>query len=305
MTQARRVTAGLAIIGRMKASHCEQLDIRGLRYNVRHWGAADAPAVFFLHGWMDSSATFQFLVDALAHDWHVIAPDWRGYGASEWLGRPYWFPDYYGDLDALLAHYSPDRPARIVGHSMGAAISSTYAGVRPERVAQLVMMDFLGLSTTSDTDAPGQLAGWLDNLRKEQPVRCYPDHDTFARRLQLANPRLSDARAAFLARNVSRTLPDGRVTMAGDPWHKVASPVRYQAGDVMASWRGIRAPVLMMLADKGYVAERFAGEPAEIERRLACFADMRRVTITDSGHNLQHDQPEQVAAAIEGFLARD
>ncbi|NMG44726.1 alpha/beta fold hydrolase [Aromatoleum toluvorans] len=289
----------------MKASLCEQLDIRGLRYNVRHWGSADAPAVFFLHGWMDTSATFQFLVDALAHDWHVIAPDWRGYGASEWLGRPYWFPDYYGDLDALLAHYSPDRPARLVGHSMGAAISSAYSGVRPDRVAQLVMMDFLGLTATAEDDAPAQLAGWLDNLRKEQPLRGYADHDAFARRLQLANPRLTGAKAAFLARHVSRTLPDGQVTMAGDPWHKVPSPVRYQAGDVMAAWRGIKAPVLMMLADKGYVAERFADAPAEIERRLACFADMRRVTITDSGHNLQHDQPEQVAAAIEAFLARD
>ena len=305
MTQARRVTAGLAIIGGMKASHCEQLDIRGLRYNVRHWGAADAPAVFFLHGWMDNSATFQFLVDALAHDWHVIAPDWRGYGASEWLRRPYWFPDYYGDLDALLQHYSPDRPARIVGHSMGAAISSAYAGVRPERVAQLVMMDFLGLTATVDQDAPAQLVGWLDNLRKEQPIRGYPDHDAFARRLRMVNPRLTEARAAFLARNVTRLLPDGQVTMGGDPWHKVPSPVRYQADDVMACWRGIKAPILMLLADKGYVVERFAKTPAEIERRLACFANMRRVTITESGHNLQHDQPEQVAAAIEGFLARD
>lgn len=299
------MSAGLAIIGRMKASHCEQLDIRGLRYNIRHWGAADAPVVFFLHGWMDSSATFQFVVDALQQEWHVIAPDWRGYGQSEWIHRPYWFPDYYGDLDALLAHYSPDRPARLVGHSMGAAISSPYAGVRPDRVRQLVMMDFLGLTATDEADAPGQLSAWLDNLRKEQPTRSYPDHETFARRLMLVNPRLTANRAAFLARNVTRTLPDGQLTMGGDPWHKVPSPLRYQARDVMAAWRGIKAPVLMLLADKGYVTERFAGDPDEIERRLACFADLRRVEITDSGHNLQHDQPEQVAAAIEAFLARD
>ena len=286
-------------------SRGEQLDIRGLRYNVRHWGAPDAPVAFFLHGWMDASATFQFVVDALAHDWHVIAPDWRGYGDSEWLGRAYWFPDYYGDLDALLAHYSPDRPARIVGHSMGAGIAGAYAGARPERVAQLVMMDFLGLTTTGPDEAPGQLARWLDNLRSGQPTRTYPDHDAFARRLMQANPRLTEARAAFLARHVSRVLPDGRLTMAGDPWHKVPSPIRYNAGDAMTCWRAIKAPVLMLLADKGYVAERFADEPAEIERRLACFADMRRETITESGHNLQHDQPEQVAAAIEAFLRRD
>src|SRR5690554_7861280 len=83
----------------------EHLSIRGLRYHIRRWGPADAPRVFMLHGWMDTSVTFQFVVEALAQDWQVIAPDWRGHGGSDWLGRAYWFPDYYADLDALLAHY--------------------------------------------------------------------------------------------------------------------------------------------------------------------------------------------------------
>ncbi|NMG75678.1 alpha/beta fold hydrolase [Aromatoleum diolicum] len=286
-------------------SRCEQLDIRGLRYNVRHWGTPDAPVVFFLHGWMDTSATFQFVVDALKQDWHVIAPDWRGYGESEWLRRPYWYPDYYGDLDALLAHYSPDRPARLVGHSMGAGISSAYAGVRPARVAQLVMMDFLGLTTTRPHEAPGHITRWLDSLQSDPPQRNYPDHDAFARRLLQVNPRLTAERAAFLAHTVSRTLPDGQVTMGGDPWHRVASPVRYQSDDALEAWRAIEAPVLLLLSDQGYVLKRFGETPDEIERRLACFANLQRVTVTDSGHNLQHDQPEQVAAALEAFLRRD
>ena len=79
-------------------STTEHITIRGLRYGIRHWGNASAPKVFFLHGWMDTSATFQFVVDALKQSWHVIAPDWRGYGQSQWLSRPYWFPDYYADL---------------------------------------------------------------------------------------------------------------------------------------------------------------------------------------------------------------
>jgi len=36
-----------------------------------------------LHGWMDVSASFQFVVDAFERDWHVVAPDWRGFGLSE------------------------------------------------------------------------------------------------------------------------------------------------------------------------------------------------------------------------------
>ncbi|KON81754.1 alpha/beta hydrolase [Azoarcus sp. PA01] len=286
-------------------SRCEQLDVRGLRYNVRHWGAADAPPVFFLHGWMDNSATFQFVVAALAQDWHVIAPDWRGYGASEWLRRPYWFPDYYADLDALLAHYSPHRPARLVGHSMGGNIAGVYSGVRPQRVSQVAMLDVLGLKDGSADEAPKRLAQWLDAVPADPQLRRYADHDALARRLQQANPRLTEERAAFLARNVSRVLPDGQVEMACDPWHKTAAPAPYRLGDTLACWRTITAPVLLLISDQGYVLDRFPAASDDYRERLACFADVRVATVTDAGHNLQHDQPEQVAAALESFLLRD
>ena len=59
----------------MTPSRSENLTNRGLRTHVRHWGRAGAPKLFMAHGWMDVSASFQFVVDALAGDWHVIAHD--------------------------------------------------------------------------------------------------------------------------------------------------------------------------------------------------------------------------------------
>ncbi len=285
-------------------SRAEQIDVRGLRYNVRHWGPEGAPEVFLLHGWMDASATFQFVVDALRETWHVIAPDWRGYGATEWLGRPYWFPDYYADLDCLLAHYSPDRPARVVGHSMGASIASIYAGVRPGRVARLAMLDFLGLKPPAEDDAPTLIGNWLAAMRTEPKMRGYPSHAALARRLRAVNPRLSVERAAFLAQTVSRFGADGQVEMACDPWHKIPAPAVYRVEDAMASWRRIVAPVLLLIADEGFVHERFGSDSEELRRRMACFAALESSTIVDSGHNLQHDQPEAVASALEAFLLR-
>ncbi len=285
-------------------STTEQLTVRGLRYNVRRWGPAQAPRVFMLHGWMDASATFQFVVEALAQDWQVIAPDWRGYGATDWLGRAYWFPDYYADLDALLAHYSPDAPAQVVGHSMGASIAAVYAGLRPARVARLAMLDFLGLKPPADEDPAEHLRTWLDAQRETPRLRAYPDHAALARRLCSANPRLTAERADFLARHVGRVRDDGQVEMACDPWHKVPSPFLYRVDDAMAAWRRITAPVLMLEAAEGYVRQRFGDDPDEYRRRLACFAHVRVETIGDADHNLQHDQPARVAAALEGFLLR-
>ncbi|MBA3904874.1 MAG: alpha/beta hydrolase, partial [Rhodocyclaceae bacterium] len=55
----------------MKTSTSEFLTIRGLRHHVRIWGPPHAPKVFLLHGWMDVSASFQFLVDAFSREWRI------------------------------------------------------------------------------------------------------------------------------------------------------------------------------------------------------------------------------------------
>lgn len=299
-----------------RPSTTEQIVIRGVRHNIRHWrvpggrdghagrAGQDAPVVFFLHGWMDASPTFQFVVDALLSDWHVIAPDWRGYGDSEWLLRPYWFSDYYADLHEILAYYSPERPARLVGHSMGANIAAIYAGACPGRVAQLVMLDFLGLKPAVN-DAPVLIGKWLRHLSRTPAGSVYADSEAFAARFMQMNPRLSRARAQFLARHLGRRRDDGRIEMACDPWHRVPSPLPYHAEDNLASWRRIAAPVLLMIADHGYAMLRFGSDPAEFKRRVDCFHDVRLVRVAEAGHNLQHDQPERVAQAIEAFLTRD
>ena len=284
-----------------RPSTLEHISVRGLRYGIRHWGDPSAPTVFFLHGWMDSSATFQFVVDSLKQSWHVIAPDWRGYGQSDWLSRPYWFPDYYADLHCILDHYAQD-PVRLVGHSMGANIASIYAGLRPDRISQLVMMDFLGLAVPGDTDGSTQLNHWLSEVFQVPAMRGYKDHDALARRLLSVNPRLSGPRATFLSQSVSRVAPDGLVYMACDPWHKIPSPMLYRVEDSLSSWRRITAPVLMLMADQGFVQQRFGADAVEMERRLACFKDRQVTAISGAGHNIQHDQPEQVAGALDGWL---
>ena len=139
----------------MKPSRSSYLDLRGLRFHLREWGPAGAPKIFMLHGWMDVSATFQFLVDALRGDWHVIAPDWRGFGRSASAGDCYWFPDYLADLDAILAACAPAETPSLLGHSMGGNVACMYAGVRPGRVARVVALDAFGLA-----DRPATSLGW-------------------------------------------------------------------------------------------------------------------------------------------------
>lgn len=87
----------------MKESRSQFVPIRGLRYHIRTWGDPHSPKLFLLHGWMDVSASFQFLVDALRREWCVFAPDWRGFGLTEWPQDGYWFADYLADLTPSCA----------------------------------------------------------------------------------------------------------------------------------------------------------------------------------------------------------
>ena len=149
----------------MKPSDSEFLEIRGLRYHVRRWPRDGAPRMFLLHGWMDVSASFQFVVDALPREWDVYAPDWRGYGLTQWGGSDcYWFADYIADLDRLLEILQPDAPVNLVGHSLGGNVAAMYAGIRPQRVAKLVNLEGFGLAPTLPEQAPRRYARWLDEL---------------------------------------------------------------------------------------------------------------------------------------------
>ena len=120
----------------MKESRSEFVDARGVRLHVRRWGSPDAPMLFMLHGWMDMSASFQFVVDALAGDWQVLAPDARGFGLSDWPvaqkgGGHYYFPDYLADLDVLLDQFARGvqvRELEVVGADLEEAFVSLTSG---------------------------------------------------------------------------------------------------------------------------------------------------------------------------------
>ena len=290
----------------MQASRSTFLPVRGLRMHVRHWGREGAPKLFMVHGWMDVSASFQFVVDCLQGDWHVIAPDWRGFGLSERTASDtYWFPDYLADLEALLDHYSPDAPVDLLGHSMGGNVAGLYAGIRPARVRRLINLEGFGMPRTQPDQAPRQYARWLDGLRAPAVLRSYPSQQAVAARLQKTNPRLSDQRAQYLSQHWAAPNAAGEWEILGDPAHKQPGPLLYQLDEVMACWSAITAPVLWVEADDTNMWQWMGPKEqarAEVDRRLAHLRTVRTHMMANAGHMLHHDQPEALAQLIDAFL---
>lgn len=290
----------------MKPSRSEFLTVRGLRSHIRHWGREGATKIFMVHGWMDVSASFQFVVDCLQQDWHVIAPDWRGFGLSERTqSDTYWFADYVADLDAILDHYAPGEAVNLLGHSMGGNVVNVYAGVRPGRVRRLINLEGFGLPATRPEDSPKRYAKWLDELREPPVLKSYPNRQAVAARLQKTNPRLPDERADFLSQHWSAPNAAGEWEILGDPQHKKPSPLLYHVEEVLACSRAITAPVMWVEAEDTNMWQWMGPKEqarAEVDRRLSYLANVTAHMMPDAGHMLHHDQPELLARMIEDFV---
>ena len=279
------------------------LELRGLRVHVRSWGESGATPLLLLHGWMDNSASFQFLADALGPGWHLTAPDWRGFGLSEWApGGVYAYTDYLADLDALVTALDPGAPMQVLGHSLGGYLACMYAAVRPQRVAKLINVEGMGLHAREGAEAPAYLAQWLDELGNSRMPKSYPSFEELARRILRDNPWLTEERALFVARHWATEITAGVVTLLADPGHGRMLPDLFRLDEARALWGAIEAPVLWVEAEESRNTERHHITPEGLLERRGSIRDVTLARVARAGHMAHMEQPEALAALVREFL---
>src|SRR5512132_2504317 len=131
----------------------------GLTYHVLEWDGPGELTFVLVHGFADLGYMWTAVAERLAPHGHVIAPDLRGHGDSDWIGPGgyYHFMDYVADLDDVIRQLARPRVV-LVGHSMGGSVASYYAGTRPERVAALALLEGLGPPDMAGSDGPTRTA---------------------------------------------------------------------------------------------------------------------------------------------------
>jgi pimeloyl-ACP methyl ester carboxylesterase len=262
-----------------------------------------------VHGWMDVGASFQFVIDAMAEERHIVAPDWRGYG----LTHPgevdnFWFPDYLADLDALIDHYQMDGEIDLLGHSMGGNVVMQYAGIRPTRIRRLINLEGFGLAATNPEQAPARYAQWMDEMKAlrqgDKALRNYPSADAVAQRLMKTNPRLAPDKAAWLATHWAQPNAHGEWAILGHAAHKITTATLFRVEDILAMYARITAPVLNVEASENSLDTWWNGRftLAQYHERIQSVKNLRTVVIDNAGHMMHHDQPAVLAQHIEAFL---
>jgi pimeloyl-ACP methyl ester carboxylesterase len=273
--------------------------VRGLKHRLTWWGPPTDSPIVLLHGFQDCGDTWQFLVDCLPDTWTLVAPDWRGFGGTEWAPGGYWFPDYLADLEALLDAVSPKSAARVISHSMGANVATLYSGIRPQRLKWLVNLEGIGLRKKLPAAAPENYATWLDEIRQPLIDGRYRSVQHLADVLMRRNPRLKADRAKFVARAWTRDAEEG-VQLAFDPRHRFVNPVLYHREEAEACWARVQIPMLLVAGDaSGHQERRLSDFSDEYVHRV--FRDVQVVTLAGLGHMMHHEDPQAVAAPIINF----
>ncbi len=288
----------------VRAPRQQELVVRGLRHRLTWWGPPSATPFVLLHGFMDCGPTWQFLVDCLPDSWTCVAPDWRGFGATQWPADGYWYPDYFADLEALLDLLVPNSPARVIAHSMGANIAAMYAGIRPQRLQWLANLEGIGLPRQEPAAAPDRYAQWLHELKHPPVGTPYQSAAQLAAVLMKRNALLTQERADFIAaawiRSGDPAPGETGIRLSFDPRHRMVNPVLYRRDEAEACWARIEIPMLLLMAGQSALMPRL-GEDALPEQVRTHYRDVRIVDIPDVGHLMHFEAPQTVARHIIEF----
>lgn len=274
-----------------------------LRLRYVDWGNPDAPPLILLHGGRDHSRSWDWTAQVLRDKWHVIAPDLRGHGDSDWSPDG----DYGGAANlydfAQLIHQLKLAPVTIVAHSYGGNIALRYAGVYPENVRKLVAIEGLGPSPKMRAEraavpAAKRLRDWIDTKRgiAGRPPHRYASIEEACKRMQEANKHLTTEQSHHLTIHGVSQNEDGTYSWKFDPYMRVFSPVDLPESDTESLWSAITCPTLLM-----YGEDSWASNP-EKDGRARHFKSARVITFKNAAHWLHHDQFDAFIRELNAFL---
>jgi pimeloyl-ACP methyl ester carboxylesterase len=264
----------------------------GLALHYCEWGAIDARPLLLLHGITGHARTWDHLASALQPAFHVIALDQRGHGDSQWApGGDYSVGAMAGDVERLVDHLGLGR-VLLLGLSMGGRVSIAFAGMHPERVEQLVIVDI----------GPDIAPEGMERIRSAigtAPER-FTTEDEALEYVRGANPRYDEVELRRRVAHGLTRLPDGGFAWKYDKAIREAMRLGTRR-EVMNLWEPLARITCPTLLVRGAESDIFSPEIAK--HMLSTLPDGRLIEIAGASHTVPGDQPEAFAVAVRSFLA--
>lgn len=280
--------------------HYRTATVDGVRVFYREAGPADAPVVLLLHGFPTSSHMFRNLIPLLADRYHVIAPDYPGFGQSAMPDHnefDYSFGHFAEIVDGLTTQMGVTRYAMYV-MDYGAPVGYRLALKRPERVSALIVQN-------GNAYEEGLGAFW-------DPVKRYWADQTPANRAamgEMVTPEITVFQYTDGMQDVSRISPDnwaidqalldrpGNSEIQKDLFLDYGTNVPLYP-QFQAYFREYQPPTLIVWGKNDKIFPEPGAHPYLRDLPNA------ELHILDSGHFVLEDQLHVAGPLIEDFLDR-
>jgi pimeloyl-ACP methyl ester carboxylesterase len=265
------------------------------------WGNDEAPTLLLVHGNRDHCHNWDWVAQEMRDDYYVIAPDFRGHGDSQWvIGSSYTHSEYVYDL-AQLIHQQHLAPLNIIAHSLGGGIALRYAGVYPDNVLKMIVIEGVGGPSSMVRRVPVhmRMRNWIESARKisgRLPKRYESLEDAFER-MHEANSHLRIDQARHLTIHGSDQNEDGSYSWKFDNYTHVMAPFDMNAEETRELWQRIQCPLLLISGAESWNRRAAREDPGKQ------FRDARHVTVKNAGHWVHHDQLDEFLSLSREFLA--
>ena len=272
-----------------------------LRLHYLDWGNPDAPPLLLVHGNRDHCHNWDWVAQELRDDYHIIAPDFRGHGDSEWvMGSAYSHSEYVYDL-AQLIHQQNLAPLHIIAHSLGGGVALRYAGVYPENVKKMIVIEGTGGPPSMYNPEPVhvRMKEWIESTRKMagRVAKKYPSIDDAFERMHEANSHLKAEQARHLTIHGSNQNEDGTYSWKFDNYTHVMSPFDMNMEQTRELWKRIESPLLLISGKESWFGQSRREDPSTF------FNNARHVMVDNAGHWVQHDQLDEFLRLTKEFFA--
>lgn len=269
----------------------------GLRLHMFDTGGEDKPPVLLLHGIGDEADTWHSLLPLICTTHRAVAPDLPGFGRSDKPRVRYTTPFFTAVVDELLEVLSLPR-VTLVGHSNGAVIAQSFALDHPQRVERLVLVGGAMLSKETSLNLglllfllPG-VGEWMYTRLRKDPQAAYETLRPYYHNLDA----LAQADRDFLFQRVNeRVWSDGQRRGFLSTLRGLAAWLPAQQKSLPARLQGWQVPTALVWGEEDRL-----NPPANAQALHELLPSSHLVIVPRAGHNVQQEQPAQVAAAIAG-----
>ncbi len=277
-------------------------DIDGVKVFYREAGPKDAPTVLLLHGFPTSSHMFRNLIPQLADRYHVIAPDYPGYGQS---GQPamdkfaYSFDNLATVVDKLTGKLGVTKYAMYV-QDYGAPVGFRLAAAHPERISAIVVQNGNAYAEGIDDPFWAPLKAYWADKSEANAAKLRPLFEADATRWQYTegfrNPALHVSPDAWMLDQAYMDRPGNKAIQLELFYSYGTNPPLYAGWQ--SYFRKYQPPMLIVWGKNDKIFPAAGATPYLRDLPKA------ELHLLDTGHFALEEDGDEIARLMRDFLNR-